>query len=189
MAWKSDIDSDDTPGAARQRLITALRWSLGGLSALVLFTMMVVTVVDVVGRYFFNSPLPGAAELNEIGLGLLVFAALPLITARGGHVTIDLLSNLADKLGTHKAALFQRVQEVCVHAVSAALLAIITWRLAFQTERMAGYGDSTSFLGIPLAPVGGFMTVCAGLAAVVALVLTVLTVRQGCPSDTRAPGV
>jgi len=42
--------------------------------------MMVLTFVDVVGRYLLNRPLRGAFELTELGLVVLIFAGLPLVS-------------------------------------------------------------------------------------------------------------
>ncbi|TPW31049.1 TRAP transporter small permease [Martelella alba] len=61
----------------------------GGL----LLAMVVVTVVDVVGRYLFNAPLPGAFELTQVLLADLVLAGLPITTLRGGHVEVDILAS------------------------------------------------------------------------------------------------
>ena len=56
------------------------------LASVVLFLLMLITCIDVVGRYLFASPLPGATELTEVGLAIMVFAAIPVITWCGGLV-------------------------------------------------------------------------------------------------------
>ena len=38
----------------------------GSVAGIALFTMMLLTVADVIGRKFFNNSLPGAVELTEI---------------------------------------------------------------------------------------------------------------------------
>ena len=55
-------------------------------TALVLMAMVALTVVDVVARYLFNSPVNGAFELTEMMLATVVFLALPLTTAAGEHI-------------------------------------------------------------------------------------------------------
>src|SRR5574338_449932 len=69
---------------------------LGLLSTVTLFAMMVLTVVDVIGRYILNAPLHGAYELTEVLLALVVFGAAPLVTRRGTHVTTSLFD---DRMG------------------------------------------------------------------------------------------
>ena len=46
------------------RLITPV---LGGIAAVILFALMLLTCVDVVGRYFLNMPIYGGFELTEVG--------------------------------------------------------------------------------------------------------------------------
>ncbi|MDQ4059994.1 MAG: TRAP transporter small permease, partial [Pseudomonadota bacterium] len=47
----------------------ALRIAATGFAAVaaaLLFAMMIVTTIDVVGRYVFAQPLPGASEISQI---------------------------------------------------------------------------------------------------------------------------
>ncbi|WP_221801475.1 TRAP transporter small permease [Oceanobacter mangrovi] len=71
-----------------------LAFALEAFAGVVLMALMLLTCADVVGRYFFNNSINGAVELTEIGLAVLVFAEMPLVTWRGGHVVVDLLDNL-----------------------------------------------------------------------------------------------
>ncbi|MDO5369539.1 TRAP transporter small permease subunit, partial [Paracoccus sp. (in: a-proteobacteria)] len=52
--------------------------------------MVVVTCIDVVGRYLFNRPFGGAFEITQMSLAALVFVALPLTTRARAHVEVDL---------------------------------------------------------------------------------------------------
>ncbi len=54
-------------------------------------TLMSITVVDVIGRYGLNHPLPGSTELTEFCLGLLIFFTLPIICRKNQHIFVDLL--------------------------------------------------------------------------------------------------
>src|SRR5258707_10984481 len=63
---------------------------LGYAAAAVMLFLMLLTCVDVVGRYFLNKPLTGGFELTEVLLASLIFAGLPLVTLRGDHITVDL---------------------------------------------------------------------------------------------------
>src|SRR6266849_6455550 len=63
---------------------------LGYVAAVVMLFLMLLTCVDVVGRYFLNKPLTGGFELTEVLLASLIFAGLPLVTLRGDHITVDL---------------------------------------------------------------------------------------------------
>lgn len=130
--------------------------------AVVLFALMVLTCVDVVGRYVFTAPVPGAAELTEFGMGLLIFGALPIVTARHDHVTIGLLA----MFGGGRIA---RIQHAVVVATSLVALAIMTWRLWARAAELARYADTSIYLGIPVAPFAWFMSVMSGLAVLALL--------------------
>lgn len=71
--------------------IVWLAFFLESVAALTLFILMLITCMDVAGRYFFNNALDGATELTELGLALIVFAEMPVISWRGGHVIVDIL--------------------------------------------------------------------------------------------------
>ena len=72
---------------------------LGVVAAIDLFAMMMLTFIDVTGRKLtgtvaFAKPVYGAYEITELLMGVLIFSALPLVTAREGHVTIDIFDRL-----------------------------------------------------------------------------------------------
>lgn len=132
------------------------------VASVLLFAMMLVTFADVVGRYFFGHSLNGAYELTEVLLGLIVFAGLPIVTWRGEHVTVDLLTMrlpAATRAGLARLAA----------AVTAVVLGVLAWRLGGTAHDLLGYGDATVFLGIPLGPVAATMAALAAAAGVVAL--------------------
>ena len=84
--------------------------------------MMVLTFLDVVGRYLFNRPLRGAFELTELGLVVLIFAGLPLVSHANEHVTMDFIDKL---LGRRALDLLERA----VDAVCAAVMFFLTWQV------------------------------------------------------------
>jgi len=124
-----------------------LQSTLGVGAALLLFSLILVTCVDVVGRYFFAAPLSGAFEITELLLAALVFAALPLTTERKEHIEVDLLNVVLTSTVKRYLAAFAGL-------FSAALLATLSWRLATHALHAAADGATTNALGIPLAPFG-----------------------------------
>ena len=59
-----------------------------------LFAIMVLTFVDVVARKLFGHSLPGALELTELLMVVVIFAGLPLVSLHGEHVVFDSLDPL-----------------------------------------------------------------------------------------------
>jgi TRAP-type C4-dicarboxylate transport system permease small subunit len=142
----------------------AIERALGALSAIVLFVMMALTCVDVVGRYLLNRPVPGGLEMIEVLVAATVFAALPLVTLREGHVTVDLLDAVSPDW-------LLRVQHVLGNLLAAAVCGALAWQLWIRAGRMLGYGDTTAVLRIPLYPLTYSMSILVGLCALVYLFL------------------
>ncbi|MBP1851458.1 TRAP transporter small permease [Rhizobium halophytocola] len=136
------------------------RRAIAWLCAALLVAMMLITVADVVGRYLFNSPLPGATELTGLLLSAVIFVGLPAVCFDEEHVTVDLL---VDRL----PEVLARPRLLLVRLLSAAALAVISWRLFVQGQAMAGYGEQTVSLHLPVAPVAWF---CAAMTAIAAAV-------------------
>jgi len=70
------------------------------IGGLLVFILMLVTVVDVTGRYLFDSPLQGAVELSELILIMIVYLAISLTQREHLHVGMDLLLERLKK-GNH----------------------------------------------------------------------------------------
>lgn len=144
-------------------------------AALVLFALMTLRCVDVIGRYMFNAPVPGTSELTGLGLALLIFAALPIITAHSEHVSVGLLELINNSLS-------RRIERVTLLTTSLAALALMAWRLWDQARQLASYGDGTSYLNVPLAPFAYFMSAMSALAVVVVMLQIAAAFRV--PPDT-----
>ena len=140
-------------------------------AAIALASIMLLMLADVGGRYLFNSPVPGAAEVIELAMGVTVFAALPLVTARNEHIRLDYLNN----------ALKGRIQglvNALVMTISAAGMGLLAWRIAEQAMAIAQYGDTTPFLRIPIYPIAYFLTLCAVAATVIFIWQSLISWRQ-----------
>ncbi|MCF8106083.1 MAG: TRAP transporter small permease [Desulfohalobiaceae bacterium] len=70
-----------------QRLPTVLVF----ISGLTLLLMTILITLDVVLRYFFNSPLLFASELSEFMMATLIFFALAYTFQHRDHVRVELL--------------------------------------------------------------------------------------------------
>jgi TRAP-type C4-dicarboxylate transport system permease small subunit len=138
---------------------------LGLLSAIPVALIVVLTFVDVFGRYVFSSPIRGSVEIIEYAMAMLIFTALPLITRHRQHVSVGLLD------GVTKGAV-QRLRLTVCDAISTAALALMTWRLAVQSLADWQAGQATVVLGLPHAPLGFAMTTLAAMATIAMLGLS-----------------
>ncbi|MBE3639933.1 TRAP transporter small permease [Mangrovicoccus sp. HB182678] len=141
--------------------LPGLRTVLGALGGTLLMAMMALTVCDVIGRYLFNSPVAGAAELTEILLAAVIFLGLGAVSLEEAHVTVDLATD-------RMPAAVQPLRQALTGLAAGAVLAVVAWRIWIYAAQIGGYGGSTSTLGLPLAPLGYF---CA-LACLAGALLT-----------------
>jgi TRAP-type C4-dicarboxylate transport system permease small subunit len=147
-----------------KRFDVVLQRALGVTSAVVLFLMMMITAVDVAGRYLFNKPIAGGFELTEILLAALIYCGLPLVSARREHIVIDTFDPLFSRQ-------LKRGLDMVAEVVCAVALAGVGLLIFLRANRVAEYGDTTSVLKLPLAPVVYVMAVMITVAALIHLLL------------------
>ncbi len=131
---------------------------LGLIACLALFTMMLITFLDVIGRYFLASPLPAAYELTSLIMPAIIFCALPHVNLTDSHVTIDLLDSITP-------AAVRRWQAGLVSFVAASVLGVIAWRLWVLSKDHLEFDGVTNELYLPLWPFSAAMSVLCVIAA------------------------
>ncbi|MDE0334630.1 MAG: TRAP transporter small permease [Defluviicoccus sp.] len=146
------------------RAALPVRRLLGWMVAVALAFMMVLTAVDVTGRFAFDSPIPGSFEVMEFCLAIVVFSALPLVTWDRRHITVSLFDSLFRGAG-------YRVQQCLVQGASLLAMGIVCWRMWDQGERLERTQAITGYLEWPVAPIAYFMSVLAGLSTLLILML------------------
>lgn len=108
--------------------------------------LVVMTVISVLGRKLFSSPIFGDFELVTMGTAIAVFLFLPYCHLMRGNVVVDLFLSWAPR----------RVQVFC-DALSSLLLAAIAvglgWRMALGGQDMSKYNDVSYILALPTWPV------------------------------------
>jgi len=133
------------------------------VSAILLFTMMALTFVDVIGRYVFTAPIFGAAEMIQFLLAMTIFGGLSLINAHDSHITVELFEPWLLKR-------FPRIQPILVQTFSVGVMSIIAWQLTVFAIEAHELGSFTVVLEWPLVVVAGTV---AGLS-VVSLIVQIL---------------
>lgn len=141
---------------------TLLAWFAGA----VLVALMLITVVDVAGRYFFNSPLTGTIDLTQMSVVAMVYLGMAYTTYQGSHAVISVLY---DRLPETAARVLDRI----INASAAALFAIIAWRTAANAIQIRDFGQSTQLLLLPLYPVYWVVVVGSVVTALVFLLQTI----------------
>lgn len=163
------------PAARRSLPLRVAEAILGLMAAALLAAMMLVTAVDVFGRYLFSWPLPGAFELTEIMLALVVFIGVPLVCLEEENITVTLV---VERLPAEA----QRLLAGVVTLVCAVVLALVAWQLAAHGRQLASYGEVTVFLRIPKGPIGYAMAAFSALGVVALLVVAAGQLRPVRPA-------
>jgi TRAP-type transport system small permease protein len=139
--------------------------------AVAVFSMAGLTFVDVIGRYFFNAPIPGAFEIVGLILGIAMIGAFPLVTFQERHITVDLFDSFI-------RGRFRRIRAVVVRLGTAGMA-------AFMAERLYAAGIDewqndfvTENLEITRMPLLLFMAAICAFTAVGMLVITVKRLRK-----------
>ncbi len=135
---------------------------LGVAASAILMTMMCLTFADVVARYVLHRPVPGAFEVTELLLLVLIFAGLPLVSHADEHVTMDFVDRLLGPRGRER--LWRLVQ-----GASALMMLGLTWLVWLKANRIWAYRDATDVLRIVYGPFVYFMAVMIALAALIHL--------------------
>jgi TRAP-type transport system small permease protein len=114
----------------------------GALAAVFLAGMVLITVADVLLRSFFDFPIRGVLELVELGLACTIFVALPAVFLRDEHLVVDVIDHVAPRAVV-------RWLDLAGALLSAAVLAVMAWRMLPLARDMHAFGDVTADLAIP----------------------------------------
>lgn len=162
MRWRNNLTklpSRTETGLQRVSKVTAI------IAAIVLAIMMLLTVADVCGRYFFNSPIKGTWEI----IGLLLVCAgtwgLGYCQMQKSHISVTVLIERFSRRG-------QAIIRSLAYLVGLAGFSLLCWRMFLMAMRylttMKGYVTDT--LEIPYPPFMLMMSVGAGIMALILIV-------------------
>jgi len=161
------------------KIVRAVALYCGGA---VLAILMTVIIVDVTGRYVFNTPLDGSLDLSIVLLVLAVSCAIGYGGRTGAHVTADMVTTVVGPR-------FEWVSGVLIKLLAAIMTAIWAWRLWVTGTTAARLGESTQLLNIPFEPIYKALGVGIGLySAVLVAEALVLACRGEVPLLDDRPG-
>jgi TRAP-type C4-dicarboxylate transport system permease small subunit len=145
------------------------RW-LHYIGGITLVALMMITVVDVVGRSFFDRPFRGTVELTEMAMIVIIYLAFGYAEHEGDHISVDLVHRQLRRVP-------QLVLTVFNGAFGVAVIGLMTWHLYQFAGRLQTGGYTTAVLKIPQGPVA-LISVAGAAMFVLALATTaVLALR------------
>ncbi len=115
---------------------------LKAVGAMSITCMMMLTVVDVVGR-FFKHPIFGSVELVSFLATIVIAASLPYTYKVDGHVGVEILVRLLPQKAQLVIGLFTRT-------ISLILFGIVTWQMFLYAEDIHHTGEVSMNLEFPI---------------------------------------
>jgi TRAP-type C4-dicarboxylate transport system permease small subunit len=156
-----------------KRLTNFVSRLVSNIAGIILFILVILTCVDVIGRYFLNSPVTGAVELVRICMAGIIFFSLPAIFFKEDHIIVDLIS-------IFRNGIFAWVLNIGIICLSIYIALVIGDRVFDYAVRAFEDGDVTEYLSIPRYFVVGFITLSIYASALFSIIrLTTILGKPG----------
>ncbi|WP_412506966.1 TRAP transporter small permease subunit [Roseovarius sp. SYSU LYC5161] len=151
MAGAASVLSDTSSLSRFDRGLYRIERQLALLSGLAVFSLMVLAVVSVGGRNFFNQPLPGYVDWIEQIMPLIAFMGVAYTQRDGGHIRMDIF------VGMFRGRVLWLI-ELITTVLVLALMLLLVWGSWAHFERSFDWNapmwsrDSTMDIGLPIWP-------------------------------------
>ncbi|MBV1902670.1 MAG: TRAP transporter small permease [Marinosulfonomonas sp.] len=87
----SSVLSDATRLSKMDRTFLRLESTMNLMSGIVVFLLVMLAVGNVLGRKFFNAPVPGYVDWTEQFMAVFAFLGLAYCQREGGHIRMDIV--------------------------------------------------------------------------------------------------
>ena len=153
MAENSQLSNEQTPAWKRSSLLRVIDGNIRHIedwlnlaSVFIIMFLMFFATTEIVGRYLFNSPVPGHVEIVELIMAGVVFFGIAYTERVGGHVRMELFVTRVLKGRSYHIA----------EALTAALSLFVYIFILIYTFKASVFafqiGDNTSYLYWPTWP-------------------------------------
>jgi TRAP-type C4-dicarboxylate transport system permease small subunit len=125
---------------------------MNNLSGVVLILMMLLTVMDVILR-FFKTPITGTYELVAMAGAVVIAFAIPQTSREKGHIAVDIFPE-------GRYVILRNVFFGFTRAMGIVLFALLSWYLFQKGNDLRSGGDVSSTLRVPYYPVAYGLSFC-----------------------------
>jgi TRAP-type C4-dicarboxylate transport system permease small subunit len=137
------------PGLKKRRSFSTYLSYIGNVA---LAAMMLLATVDVIGRYFFNSPVLGAYEVTEYLMLIMVFSFLALAQSAKAHISVDIVFN---RLPARLRPVLERLN----HLICLLMMIMVSWMSVQRIWELKRTGEQSVLLKIPDYPFAIFLVI------------------------------
>jgi TRAP-type C4-dicarboxylate transport system permease small subunit len=164
-----------------ERLIKESTRLLHILAAIWLCLIAMTIVVDVFGRFVFNSPLTGTAEIVANSVVSIAFLQIPFAIRTYGMLRTTVVLDLLGPAG-------RRVFNICTYLLGVAVflaIAYASWEPMLFSWSIGEY-EGEGALRVPTYPVRTFIVAMSVIAAVAYLLLCVRELHGDASAEEEA---
>jgi TRAP-type C4-dicarboxylate transport system permease small subunit len=151
MATASLVLTDDSTLSKMDRGLLRLERVFALISGISVFALMVLAVVSVTGRNFFEQPLPGYVDWIEQAMPLIAFMGISYVMREGGHIRMDIV---VGKLRGRVLYVVELITTLCVLF----LMVLLVWGSWAHFDRSFDFAapmwsrDSSMDIALPIWP-------------------------------------
>lgn len=135
----------DTPPTLHRadRRLAQLCDACAAIGGLILIAMASMTVVSVVGRAFFSSPILGDVELVQLGCAVVVSCFLPYAQFRRANIIVDFFT-------TNASAGTQRRMDAMGTLFYTGVMVLVCWRVGAGGIAIHEAQEKSMLMNLPL---------------------------------------
>lgn len=168
MAGAASVLEDGSKLSQLDRALFRLEGWLALVSGLAVLGLVLLAVISVGGRNFFNQPLSGYVDWIEIAMPLIAFMGVSYTQRLGGHIRMDIL------VGALRGRLLWAAEFVTTFIIFTVMV-VLVWGSFSHFDRSFDFAaplwsrDSTMDIALPLWPAKllapiAFFVLCLRLA-------------------------
>ena len=145
-----------------ETILRGFSWLAITIAAVITLAIAVIGTLDVITTNIISRPVPGAFELSESGLVMLLFFGLAVTSRSGSHIKVDILTNRLPERG-------QKICEAIGYLITSIVFALWTQQMYFLASKSFSIRETaTGLLQFPMY----IVTISACLAIMIATVET-----------------
>ncbi len=166
--------------ALNRRMVSITRRiAFGGVVMMLIIAF--ATVVDVLLRWLFNSPISGFNEIISMGLAIAISATFPAGAAQRVNLTVDFLSRRISQASLARLKVFGAVALLLFYV-------LLSWRIGVYAAELIARDAVTVYLNIPMGPVIALVSAFLAVSALVQFTAVLVAIKHALAGIPESAG-
>ncbi len=145
MAGSAQIYEDESLYSRCDRLLFKVESVFNLIGGTIIFGLVLLAVVNILGRKFFNTPVNGYIDWTEQAMAFFVFFGIAYCQRLGGHIRMDIVIRFLEGRVLY---LFEFVATLLMLGVTV----VLTYGSYLHFKRAWDIGDSSFDIDLPTWP-------------------------------------